>query len=99
MANSKKTSQTASGGTTGLVITIATAAIGVIPAIIDKVEPLINHKEDGGTGSVTIPSLYDAGFPLTLEQATELLTNYGFKVLPNKIPVSQAASKYRTCFD
>ena len=99
MANSKKTSQPSGGGTAGLVISIATAAIGVIPAIIDKVEPLVVKKESDGTGSVTIPSLYDAGFPLTLEQASELLTNYGFKVLPSQIPMSQAASKYRACFD
>lgn len=98
MANSKKKSSSAGkiAGTAGVVL----SAVELIPRIVDVVQPVVDpliHKDQ--ENYILVPDLYKKDFLLTLQQATELLSNYGLKALPSKLQVGDANPKYRKCFD
>ncbi len=46
---------------------------------------------------ITVPMLYNKGFPYNLEQATQALANNGLKAMPIAVSMSEANIKYRDC--
>lgn len=58
-----------------------------IPKIMEKQKRL-----------VSVPELYSKEYPLSAEQAVELLNNYGLKSILVKTSIDDADIKYRKCF-
>ncbi len=48
---------------------------------------------------VAVPELYLKGYPLTKEQAVDVLNSCGFKAIFVKANLSEANAKYRNCLD
>lgn len=74
---------------------IAGAVIAVIGAISKIVEVVDNRKK----GQVAVPDLCDKNYPLTLTQATELLSDIGLNVSPYPLMRKYANVKYKDGFD
>ena len=88
----------------GNVVGVVAAVAGAIVAMAPAVDTIIkewkeNHPKEPSKSDVIIPPLYDKGFPLTLDQVVEMLTNYGFKVMPHKLLIQEADARYKDCFD
>lgn len=95
--NSNRPNKSATG-TTALVATIATAAIGIIPAVMDKLDQISTKREESKSFAI-VPQLYKKGFPLELDQATEILANANLKAIPSKLNIKEAHPRYKDCFD
>lgn len=78
-------------------IAAAVVAAGAAATAMDKVAEKMKIAEH--TDRFSIPALYDKESPLNLDQAVELLNNYGLKAIPLKLRLEEAHPKYRNCFD
>ena len=85
----------------GDIVGVVTAVAGLVSVATPIVNDIIEKRKDkdDGNDSVVIPALYDKGFPLKMEQAVELLTNYGLKAMPSMLSLREAHVKYKDCFD
>lgn len=85
----------------GDIVGVVTAVAGLVSVATPIVNDIIEKRKDkdGGNEFVVIPALYDKGFPLKMEQAVELLTNYGLKAMPSMLSLREAHTKYKDCFD
>ncbi|MCD7777643.1 MAG: PASTA domain-containing protein [Clostridiales bacterium] len=88
----------------GIVAVIGAAATAVSTAkpIVDAVTPVVgktvgvvNEKIEERKRLVTVPEVGDSKFPLSLEQATELINKNGLEVMSIAISVTDADKKYR----
>ena len=87
--------------TGGDIAGVVAAVAGIISAVTPIVNDAMEKRKDkvGGNELVVIPALYDKSFPLKIEQASELLSNYGLKALPSMFTLREAHMKYKDCFD
>ena len=85
----------------GDIAGIVAAVAGIISAVTPIVNDAMEKRKDKVSGNelVSIPALYDKSFPLKMEQASELLTNYGLKAMPSMLTLREARVKYKDCFD
>lgn len=67
------------------------AAIGVVAKMADKAI----DKPDAKENKIKIPDLYRKGFALELEQATQILNDFGLKAAPSRIGLKEANKKYK----
>ena len=67
------------------------AAIGVVAKMADKAI----DKPDVNENKIKIPDLYRKGFELELEQAIQILDDFGLKAAPSKISLKEANTKYK----
>ena len=87
----------AGGDIAGIVAAVAGIISAVTPIVNDAMEK--RKVKVSGNELVSIPALYDKSFPLKMEQASELLTNYGLKAMPSMLTLREARVKYKDCFD
>lgn len=85
-------------GAIGIIAGTLASLSPVIETVVDKIADDAYKKADKKE-LVIIPALYEKGFPLDLSQVSELLANYGLKVIPSKLSIQEADVKYKDCFD
>ncbi len=91
----------ANNNLTGIITAVAGAIVALTPVINTVADKVREKSQEHETEKerVVIPALYDKGFPLDLNQATEMLNDCGFKVVASKLLPREASSKYKDCFD
>ncbi len=83
--------------TTG--ISLAATIFPLIEPTINLIHGQINKIAEEKRQLVDVPELYSKGFPLTVDQASKLLNELGFKYEIIQLPLIAANTKYRNCFD
>ena len=90
-----------SNKSSGIAAGIAMAA-SIIPFVKPALEAVCDYADkavEERKNMVAIPELYSKEYPLSVEQAVEILENYGLKATLIKMPLTDAAIQYRHCFD
>lgn len=91
-----------SGGAVGVIIGLAGLIGPHVPEIVEYLSKLLpkpgsNSKLSENSNYIGMPNVLDKNFTLTLSKVTELLENYGLKVLSVEIPLNKAGAKYKDC--
>lgn len=81
-------------GIAATVITIVPVVAPLVEKVVDEITTWLSNKSE----LVTIPTLYDKGFPIKLEEAIEALRVAGLKPIPSELNVKEADAKYKDCF-
>lgn len=81
---------------TSAVMVVADKAVNIAA---EAAQNAIESKIETRSNLIEVPQICDKDFPLSLEQAVELLESYGFKVTAVKMQSQDADVKYRQCFD
>ncbi len=98
---SEKKNNNAGGIATGIATGVA-IAIEILPhvkPVIDTVTDYTNKAIEERKKLIAVPELYLKGYPLTAEQAIEVLNSCGLKATIVETPLSDANPKLRNCFD
>lgn len=84
----------------------AAGALGVAATVLSQAKPVLdvacNYADkalEERKKLVAVPELYAKDYPLTLEQAVELLDSCGLKAIPVRAPLMDANVRFRHCFD
>lgn len=93
----KKTTNNTGGLATG--IALATAILPLVKPAIDTVTDYAGKAIEERKKLIAVPELYLKGYPLTAEQAIEVLNSCGLKATIIETPLSDANPKLRNCFD
>ncbi len=95
MASSGK--GTSGSNLSGVVVTVVTAAVGGAVTLAEyAVDKFREHKE-AQKELVTVPPVGNRDFPVTLDQAIEMLNSCGLKAIPSEIKITESNTKYRDC--
>ncbi len=91
-----------SGGVVGVIIGLAGLIGPHVPEIVEYLSKLLpkpgaNSKPSEDSNYIGMPNVLDKNFTLTLSKVTELLENYGLKVLSVEVPLNKAGAKYKDC--
>ena len=81
---------------TSAAMVVADKAVNIAA---EAAQNAIESKIETQSNLIEVPQICDKDFPLSLEQAVELLESYGFKVTAVKMQSQNADVKYRQCFD
>lgn len=81
---------------TSAAMVIADKAVNIAA---EAAQNVLERKIETQSNLIEVPQICDNDFPLSLEQAVELLESYGFKVTAVKMQSQDANVKYRQCFD
>lgn len=93
----KKLPKTPAGNIAAGIALVTSVAPLVKPAI-DAVRTYADKVIDDRKSLVSVPELYSKEYPLTVEQAVELLENCGLKATLVKMAITDAAAQYSGCF-
>lgn len=84
----------------------AAAGVALVASVLPLVKPAIDAVHDYADKTIeerkkliAVPELYSKEYPLTIEQATELLSSCGLKAMPVKISIKDSDIQFRHCFD
>lgn len=84
----------------------AATGIAMVASVLPLVKPAIDAVRDYTDKTIeerkkliAVPELYSKEYPLTVEQAIELLSGCSLKAIPIKVSIKDADIKYRDCFD
>lgn len=80
-------------------ISLAAIILPLIEPTVNLIHNQIDRIAEEKRQLVEVPELYSKSFPLTVEQASKLLTEFGFKYEMVQLPLIAANAKYRDCFD
>ncbi len=94
MASKKSNGGRKAVGLAATVVTVVPVVAPLVEKAIDDITTQLSHKSK----LVTIPPLYDKGFPIKLDAAVESLKIAGLKPIPSKLDIKEADAKYRDCF-
>lgn len=102
MGKTPKVSGNNSGGAVGVILGLAALIGPHVPEIIDYLskflpKPGSKSKPVEDTNYIGMPNVLNKDFTLNLSKVTELLENYGLKVLPVEVPLNRAGAKYKDC--
>ena len=92
-----KVAKGAGGIATG--ITMVASVLPLLKPAIDTVRNYADKSIEERKKLVTVPELYSKEYPLTIEQAIDMLNSYDLKATLVKATITDANIKYRTCFD
>ena len=67
-----------------------------IENIVDIIAEQIHDSKDG---MISIPKLYQPGFPLDVDMVVSLLEQQGFKTATSQLQMKDANAKYKDCID
>lgn len=96
---SQKKQSTDSTGKIAAGITVAASVLPLVKPAIDAVRDYTDKAIEEHKQLVSVPELYSAEYPLTVDQAVELLESCGLKATLVKMSLSDASVQYRQCFD
>ena len=97
MSKNKNSNKNVGGIVAGItmVASLLSSAKPAIDAVRDYTDKTIEERKK----LVAIPELYSKEYPLTKEQAVEILESCGLKATLVKAVMSDADIQYRNCFD
>lgn len=93
----KNTTENIKGVAAG--ITMAASVLPLVKPAIDAGKEYIDKAIEERKKLVAVPPLYSKDYPLTVEQAVEVLESCGLKATLVKTSLSDANVMYRNCFD
>ena len=88
-----------SAGNVAAGITMAVSVLPLVKPAIDAVKEYADKTIEDRKKLVAVPELYSSEYPLTINQAVELLESCELKATLIKTSVLDADIKYRKCFD
>jgi len=97
MSDNKNSNKNVSGIAAG--ITMAASVLPLVKPAIDAVRDYADKTIEERKKLVAVPELYSKEYPLTKEQAVEILDSCGLKATLVKAAMSDANVQYRNCFD
>lgn len=97
MSDNKNSNKNVSGIAAG--ITMAASVLPLVKPAIDAVRDYADKTIEERKKLVAVPELYSKEYPLTKEQAIEILDSCGLKATLVKAAISDANVQYRNCFD
>lgn len=97
MSNNKNSNKNVSGIAAG--ITMAASVLPLVKPAIDAVRDYADKTIEERKKLVAVPELYSKEYPLTKEQAVEILDSCGLKATLVKAAISDANVQYQNCFD
>lgn len=97
MSENKNSNKNVSGIAAG--ITMAASVLPLVKPAIDAVRDYADKTIEERKKLVAVPELYSKEYPLTKEQAVEILESCGLKATLVKAAMSDADVRYRNCFD
>lgn len=97
MSGEKKTPKTTNNIATG--IAMAASILPLVKPAIDAVRDYADKTIEERKKLVTIPKLYSSEYRTTSEQAVEILTSIGLKVILSPTLISDADKKYKDCIN
>lgn len=97
MSENRKSNKNVGGIVTG--ITMATSVIPLVKPAIDAMRDYADKTIEERKKLVTVPELYSKEYPLTKEQAVEILESCGLKATLIKTSIVDASVQYKRCFD
>lgn len=80
-------------------VSIATSLLPLAQPLLKWVKEYIDKKYEDNKRLIPIPKLCSKGYPLTSEQAVELLERAGLKVTVVYLSMKEADAKYRDCIN
>lgn len=101
MSKNKNSNKNSNKNVGGIVdgITMAASLLSSAKPAIDAVRDYADKTIEERKKLVAIPELYSKEYPLTKEQAVEILDSCGLKATLVKAVMSDADIQYRNCFD
>lgn len=97
MSGEKKTPKTTNNIATG--IAMAASILPLVKPAIDAVRDYADKTIEERKKLVTVPKLYSSEYRTTSEQAVEILTSIGLKVILSPTFISDADKKYKDCIN
>lgn len=79
-------------------VTAATSLLALAKPVADTIQDYANKTTEERKRLVSVPELYSKEYPLSVEQAVELLNNCGLKSTLVKTSIDDSDIKYRKCF-
>ena len=79
-------------------VTAVTSLITLAKPVADTIQDYTSKTMEERKRLISVPELYSKEYPLSIEQAVELLNNYGLKSTLVKTSIDDADVKYRKCF-
>lgn len=80
-------------------VTAATSLLALAKPVADTIQDYASKTTEERKRLVSVPDLYSKEYPLSVEQAVELLNNCGLKSTLVKTSIDDSDVKYRKCFD
>ncbi len=79
-------------------VTAVTSLITLAKPVADTIQDYANKTSEERKRLISVPELYSKEYPLSVEQAVELLNNCGLKSTLVKTSINDSDIKYRKCF-
>lgn len=95
MASAEK--KTNGNNLSGVVVTVVTAAVGGAVTLAEYAVDKFHEHKEAQKELVTVPPVGNKDFPVTLDQAIEMLDSCGLKAIPSEIKITESNPKYRHC--
>lgn len=97
MSENKPSKSSAGNIATG--IAMAASVLPLVKPAIETVKEYSDKIIEDRKKLVSVPELYSKEYPLSIEQAAEILESCGLKMTTIKTSISDADIKFRNCFD
>lgn len=97
MSEKKSTKNT--GGNIAAGVAMAASIVPLVKPAIDAVRDYADKTIEERKKLVSVPELYSKEYPLSVEQAVEILESCGLKATLVKMSTADANIQYRHCFD
>ncbi len=97
MSEKKSTKNT--GGNIAAGVAMAASIVPLVKPAIDAVRDYADKTIEERKKLVSVPELYSKEYPLSVEQAVEILESCGLKATLVKMSTADANIQYRNCFD
>lgn len=97
MSEKKSSKNNACGIAAG--ITMIASVVPLVKPAIDAIREYTDKMIEERRKLVVVPELYSKEYPLSVEQAVELLESCGLKSTLVKMSIADADARYRNCFD
>lgn len=97
MGEKKPTKNTGSNIAAG--VAMAASIVPLVKPAIDAIRDYTDRTIEERKKLVAVPELYSKEYPLTVEQAVEILESCGLKATLVKMSLADADAQYRQCFN
>lgn len=97
MSEKKSTKNT--GGNIAAGVAMAASIVPLVKPAIDAVRDYADKTIEERKKLVSVPELYSKEYPLSVEQAVEILESCGLKATLVKMSTADVNIQYRNCFD
>lgn len=96
---SEKTSIKNTGSNIAAGLAVAASIAPLVKPALDAARDYVDKTIEERKKLIAVPELCSKEYPLSVEQAVEILESCGLKSTLVKMPIADADIKYRQCFD